>query len=205
MASLRPSNVLDAWAQALPSTQCETWIDPHNRAIAGLASRFRATVESALRHDLDRWHRKSGGSVALVLLLDVFARSLWRGEVRSLSGDLHAQSLALQAVAVKRDRRMIPDHRAILLFPLMHAEVLDMQSRSVEGFSRLVQEHGNRYRPLLEHALERQEIIERFGRFPHRNDLLERKDSVSEASWLATDAPGWAVPWTSSGSGPKAP
>jgi len=75
----------------------------------------------------------------------------------------------------------------------MHAEDPEMQDRAVDGYGRLVQEAGRRFAPFLERALERQEIVRHFGRFPHRNPLLGRQDTRVEAAWLRTEAPPWVV------------
>lgn len=202
---VRPPDIVDAWAQAMPPNHLGAWVDPQSEAIRDLATRFRKTVEGAVGHKLDRWHKKQDGDVALVILLDRFPRALWPGQRRSLWGDLHAQSIALQALSEGSSKHLSPEHRALLLLPLSNSEDEEMQARAVEGFARLAHDEGPVYRTLLEHALERQEVIEKFGRFPHRNGILERMDSPAESAWLATEAPGWAIPWPTTGSEPKAP
>lgn len=192
MPRTRPADVLSYWFEG-PSDRTAVWSDVDLRTAEELHRRFGDAVQAALRGRLRTWRWSPEGRVALVLLLDVFPRHLWVGQRRSLAGDRRAQAVALSTLASSRASRLPPELRALLYLPLMHAEDEGMQDRAVDGFERLVAEHGDRFRPFLERALERRAMVQRFGRFPHRNPILGRSSTPVEAAWLRTDAPPWAV------------
>lgn len=176
---LRPRN--DVWFRGGPS---------FDRA---LRERFGEAVEAAIAGAFDQWRDSARGSLALVLLLDQFTRNIFRGSPRAYEGDERALDTARRALAQGFESRLQPVERVFLYLPFEHAENLADQDRSVELFEQLVRavEPGRKeeLQGFLRHAREHREIVRRFGRFPHRNDLLGRISSPAEREYLAEGAP----------------
>lgn len=154
-----------------------------------IEARFAADWQQAAGGGLDHWALSQDGLLALVILLDQFSRNLHRDSGRAFACDSKALQLGLAAVNERRDADMQPLQRLFLYLPLEHAEDLQMQTLSVEKFTELA-EHApagmhKTYRGFLEYAERHKAIIERFGRFPHRNALLGRVSTAEESAFLA--------------------
>ncbi len=124
------------------------------------------------------WLGTPQGFLAAILVLDQFPRNMFRDSPRAFATDPAALALAKEAIAKGYDMELSPEQRTFLYMPFQHAEDASDQTRSIELFTAL----GN---PLnLDFALRHQAIIERFGRFPHRNEVLGRKSSEEELAFL---------------------
>jgi len=158
-----------------------------------IARRFGAEVEFASRHALDGWSAEPHGRLALVILLDQFRRSIYRGRAEAFAADAHALELALAGLALGCDAPLAPIERLFLLMPLQHAEDRAVQERSAAECERLAQSVPASLRPLfdgfVEYAAMHRDIVRRFGRFPHRNTILGRSSTPEELDYLAADAP----------------
>lgn len=154
-----------------------------------IRDRFLDTWSAAVRGELDRWTAEPRGALALVVVLDQFSRNLERGRPEAFAQDERAIAAALGAIETGADRSLHPPERQFLYLPFEHAEDGELQRRSVALFSALVEESGPEWRPLTEDALHwarlHQDIIERFGRFPHRNRVLGRRPTPEEERYLA--------------------
>ena len=141
---------------------------------------------AALRGDLDHWQQTPMGALALVLLLDQMPRHLFRGSGDAFASDHKALAVAQAAIAAGHDGAMGGLCRQFLYLPFEHSEDLAIQRRSVELFS------GFTGTPIAEstekYARMHCEIIERFGRFPHRNDALGRTSTAEEIAFLEDEA-----------------
>ncbi|MDP8949687.1 MAG: DUF924 domain-containing protein [Actinomycetota bacterium] len=138
--------------------------------------RFEALYEAAAAGELDDWREEARSCLALVIVLDQFPRNMFRGDPRSYATDRKAQETAEYAVDRALDRELPEFQRAFLYMPFMHSEDLDHQRRSVELFRGLGDSS--------DYAVRHMEIIERFGRFPHRNEVLGRRTTPEEAEFL---------------------
>ena len=141
-----------------------------------------ALHEHAASGRLDGWAATPRGSLALVILLDQVPRNIFRGTPRAYATDPQARARADAAIAAGFDRALPPVPRWFLYLPFEHSETLDDQRRSVALFESLP-EHPERaaaLRSVHRHC----EIIERFGRFPHRNAILGRRTTDEEAAFL---------------------
>lgn len=156
----------DRWFKADPAfdAACRTYLPLH---------------EAAARGELAAWEETPEGALALVLLLDQFPRNLFRGTPRAWATDAAALAAAERAIAHGHDRAIEPALRAFLYMPLMHAEDLGHQERSVSLFTALGIPVN------LTAAHEHRELIARFGRFPHRNAVLGRPETAAEREYLA--------------------
>ncbi|MGE0665448.1 MAG: DUF924 family protein [Sphingomonadales bacterium] len=140
--------------------------------------RFLDAYETAARGGLDRWAETPEGALALTVLLDQFPRNMFRGQARAFAADSRALSVAEQAVAKGFDAQVPKAWRKFFYLPFEHAEDSAAQARSVALFLALGEEQGLRY------AVLHRDIIERFGRFPHRNAILGRRSTPEEQAWL---------------------
>lgn len=144
--------------------------------------RFRekclATHEAVMRGELASWAGDAVGALALVLLLDQFPRNAFRGTPRAFATDAMARAVADGAVRLGLDRQIAEDLRLFFYLPFSHSEEPADQQRAVELTGSL---GGDADR----HARQHRDIIERFGRFPHRNTVLGRSSTPEELAYLA--------------------
>src|SRR5690606_26348694 len=145
-------------------------------------SRFLPLYEQAERGGLAHWKARADDCLALILVLDQFPRNMFRGTPRTFAGDRLALEAARHALAQHYDRGRLPVERLFLYLPFEHSEALEDQRLACELTRPLeaVPETNDAYRYALAHL----EIIERFGRFPHRNAVLGRRSTPEELEFL---------------------
>ena len=157
------------------------------------ATRFAALLDDAARGGLGGWTATPHGRLALVILLDQMPRNIHRGSPGAFMHDAQAAAHCLAGIETGQDRALHPVERLFLYMPLQHAEDLDLQRRSVERFESLAAEVDDAWRDdfteNVRYAREHHDIIERFGRFPHRNRVLGRPSTEEELRYLADGAP----------------
>lgn len=153
-----------------------------------IKERFGATLDRAARGELESWRSEPRSLVAYLLLLDQFSRNIHRGSPRAFEQDERALRATLEALNLGTDRALHPLERYFLYMPLMHAEDRVVQARSVEAFSELAEASDVAYRTLTEAAVDyakrHRAVIDRFGRFPHRNAILGRASTQEETAFL---------------------
>lgn len=148
---------------------------------------FGAEVEAALQGRLDAWRRTPDGSLALVILLDQCTRNIYRGTPRAFAGDAQALAIARELIDCGQDTALPPLRRSFLYLPFEHAEDRALQDESVRLYTALAAEGGPHAKSLaesLDYAERHRVIIERFGRFPHRNEILGRAGTADEVAFL---------------------
>lgn len=187
--------ILDAWfgaAAADPAAAAAReafWFGASTDADSLVRDRFSAEVEAAARGELASWVDAPRPALALVLLLDQFPRNLWRGTARAFAQDGRALQTARTAVARGHLPKLAPIEQAFLLLPYQHSESLEDQRESLGLSSEILLAAPPAWHPLLEHyrafAERHLALIERFGRFPHRNRLLGRAATPEEEAYLA--------------------
>jgi len=143
-----------------------------------IRSRFMALFESATRSELFNWRINAKGRLAEIILLDQFSRNLFRDSSDAFNSDQLALCLAQETVAQKLDLELSLTERAFLYMPYMHSESLIIHEHAVELFSAKGLEDNLRF------EIRHKEIIERFGRYPHRNELLGRQSTNKEIQFL---------------------
>ena len=136
----------------------------------------RRVAEGGLRE----WEGDAEGALALVLVLDQFSRNLYRDDRRAFAWDGAALCLARRAIRRGFDAGLPVEKRRWLYMPFMHSEDVSAQRCGLAYFRALGEEKT------LDAAIEHAEIIERFGRFPHRNGVMGRETSDAEAAYLAS-------------------
>lgn len=163
--------------------QRQVWFKKDSAFDDAIRRRFLGDVERAIAGDLDGWRYGPRSCLALVLLLDQFPRNVFRGEAKSFAGDRAALATAYHVLENDYDQQVLPVERIFFYLPLEHSENLADQERSVELVRSLHAAHPE-FESTLDYALRHREVIQRFGRFPHRNEILGRETTPEEAEFL---------------------
>ena len=171
------------------------WFQKDDAFDARLRESFGATIAQARAGRLGHWADSADGWLALILVLDQFTRNAFRGQPDSFAGDAQALALALAGIERGHDQALPPMARLFCYLPLEHAEDLALQQRSVALFAALRDAPGAEPRAFfdgtLDYARKHQDVIARFGRFPHRNAILERTSTPQEQAYLAQPGAGF--------------
>lgn len=154
------------------------WFQKSDAFDATLRARFGATHAAACDGGLDDWEETRDGRMALILLLDQMSRNLHRGEPRAFAQDGRARAVARRAIALG-DHAVSPPERCLFLYlPFEHSESAADQALCMALYRAL----GNA--EWTEYARQHQVIVDRFGRFPHRNEILGRESTAEEIEFL---------------------
>ena len=172
------SEVLSFWL-GQPS---ERWFEKSPAFDDEIRRRFLELHERACRGELDDWRQDPRSCLALVILLDQFPRTMFRGTSQAFASDDRARACARSIVENGWHESMTPDERMFAYLPFEHSETIEDQELSIRLFE------GNEN---LEWALKHHEIIRRFGRFPHRNAALGRACTPEELEFLKDPSAGF--------------
>lgn len=145
---------------------------------AQVRERFLPTLEAASRGELYAWRTTPAGRVAEVIVLDQFSRNLYRGTPQAFAQDPMALVLAQEAVALGVLDELSPMQRTFLLMPYMHSESALIHVQAERLFKAWAPPDNYRY------ELQHKAIVDRFGRYPHRNAILGRVSSAEEIAFL---------------------
>ena len=199
MSVADPNDVLKFWfrdAARSPETlqrRGDVWFGTDPAFDRECATRFGALLEDAAGGALDGWAGTPPGRLALVVLLDQIPRNIHRGSPAAFAYDAEAAAHCVAGIDSGQDRSLHPVERIFLYMPLQHAEDLGLQRRSVERFESLAAEADDAWRDYFSenarYARLHHDIVERFGRFPHRNRVLGRESTAEERRYLADGAP----------------
>lgn len=158
------------------------WFKSTREFDAAAEERFRPAFEEAVSGNLDHLAETPHGSLALVILLDQFSRNLFRDDARAFATDEKALGVAKTALARGFDRDLTPLQRIFLYLPFQHSEDLGDQHLSVRHFDSLGDEKVFHF--IQDAARRHLDIIQRFGRYPHRNAVLGRVSTSEERRFL---------------------
>jgi len=172
------ATVLDFW-YSKPMSQ--HWFASTPEIDQNIKDQFESIWFAAKAGELDHWKETADGCLALCIILDQMPLNMFRGEAKSFSTEQQAVAISKYAIENALDTEIPAERIAFLYMPLMHSESLDDQNRAVESFKK-VELEGN-----LRFAQHHQGIIERFGRFPHRNQILGRQSTPEELEYLTSD------------------
>lgn len=154
---------------------------------------FSADVERACDGKLDHWAAEPHGRLALIILIDQFNRNIHRSTAKAFSNDKIALKLCVEGAMEKKDKGLTPIQRVFFYMPLQHAESRKVQAKSVALYNRLAESvsatETETFLTVAQFAELHKDIIDQFGRFPHRNSLLGRENTAEEDEYLATDGP----------------
>ena len=175
---MTPDSILDFWF----GQDRKAWFEKNPAFDEDIRRRFLALYASAAAGGLQHWVKEPRSALALVILLDQFPRNMFRGEPRAFATDPLALDAARAIVAHGWDQGFSADERTFAYLPFEHSEALEDQETAMRLFS------GN---PNFEWARRHWEIIQRFGRFPHRNAILGRASTPEEVEFLKTPGSGF--------------
>ncbi len=172
------AEIVSFWGEAGP----EKWFEQDESFDQAIRLSFLPTCEAAANGELAAWEENVEGALALVLLFDQFPRNMFRGNGRAFATDALARAVADRALARGFDQATHPAMRPFFYLPFMHSEALIDQDRSVRLYEALGDAEQLRY------ATAHRDVVQRFGRFPHRNRALGRDTTPAEQAFLATEA-----------------
>ena len=170
-----PQDIIDFW---FSEEVRKLWFNSTPEFDATLRTRYQSTWEQAGRGELDDWMQSPEGCLALVILLDQFPLNMFRGEGRCFSTEAKSREVARAAIEQGFDEQIAIEQRAFLYMPFMHSESLADQQYALQLFDQPGLE-GN-----LRFAHHHHGIVEKFGRFPHRNEMLGRESTPEEVEYL---------------------
>lgn len=177
-------DILDFWFLPLADPghgkPREMWWKSTPELDTEIAARFAPLLERAIASELDGWAGSPDGALALILLCDQFPRNMYRRSARAFSGDGRAIGAARFALAHFYPAAFPRDMRLFFYMPFQHSEALADQELACALFAGLGDEDNVKY------AIGHRDIIARFGRFPHRNDVLGRECTAEELDYLRT-------------------
>src|SRR5262249_48260716 len=189
-----PREVLDYWFgdavrdPAFAEAREGFWFGASEETDAAIRERFGPAIEAAARGELAHWADDPPSALALVVLLDQFSRNTWRGTARAFALDRRALEVARGALAAGHLEQLAPLEQAFLILPFQHCESIEVQRESVRLSAEIASAAPPAWRPLLEYytdfARRHLALIERFGRFPHRNQVLGRESTPDERDYL---------------------
>ena len=145
---------------------------------SAIAERFGALHARASAGELWHWRATAEGRLAEIIVLDQFSRNIFRGTARSFAQDKTALILAQEAVYGEHDLGLPAAHRMFMYMPFMHSESASIHAEAMRLFALLGMEEN------LEYERQHKAIIDRFGRYPHRNKILGRESTVEELAFL---------------------
>ncbi|MGH8719932.1 MAG: DUF924 family protein [Burkholderiales bacterium] len=186
--------VLDFWFGDLsapdypPQERNQLWFGKSDGVDQLVRERFSEMLNPAERSQYDEWKSNSRGRLALIILFDQFPRNAYRDTPQAFAFDGKAQLLTIEGIEQGVDQALFPFERVFFYLPLEHAEDLALQQKSVESYQRLLAdippELAQTLSGYLEYAIRHCQVIERFGRFPHRNRILGRASTSEEREFL---------------------
>lgn len=194
--TLPPSaqEVLQFWFPMPPDCDQATLVRQWRQWFQGganeeISDRFSTLLDQAIRGELDDWVGEPRSRLALIIVLDQFSRSIYRGTAQAFAQDSKACQLALEGIAVGHYAALVtPWEKTFFVLPLGHSEDLHNLERVVQLTADLLLETTPEHRELLEFSAEQarrhQDIIARFGRHPHRNQVLGRPSTPAELEYL---------------------
>ncbi|HSU06799.1 MAG TPA: DUF924 family protein [Acetobacteraceae bacterium] len=187
---VQPNDVLKFWFDDDGARFRRAWFERNDMFDADCRARFAETLGAACRGELDHWQGTADGTLALVIVLDQLSRNLHRDSPEAFAADAKARNVARAALASGIDRQLGPVQRIFLYLPFEHSEDRADQDLSV-WLAETLRGTFPEADGSLDYARRHREVIDRFGRFPHRNRTLGRISSAEEIAWLAAHPSGF--------------
>jgi uncharacterized protein (DUF924 family) len=154
------------------------WFNSTKKFDQTLIDTYEDTWVEARQGKLDHWRQTAAGSLALIIVLDQLPLNMFRGQAKCFSTEAHSREVARTAIKKDFDQELPSNQKSFMYMPFMHSEDLDDQAMAVKLFNKPGLEGNYRF------ARHHYNIVERFGRFPHRNKILGRKSSDAEIEYL---------------------
>ncbi|MCT4641017.1 MAG: DUF924 domain-containing protein [Bacteriovoracaceae bacterium] len=175
---MKYQDILNFWFQDLTPQQ---WFTKNATLDQLIIKKFQKIHNKAINAELFEWRKSSKGRLAEIIILDQFSRNIYREKKESFLYDSMALALAQEAIFQQTDQELNIQEKSFLYMPYMHSESIAIHKKAIELFSQ----------PGLEKTLEfeykHKTIIDRFGRYPHRNNVLQRISTQEEINFLKED------------------
>ena len=193
---LTPQHVLDTWFKdeatgRMDLPQTKRWFMGGLELDQQLSSQYSHTLLLAGENKLDHWMDTAQGTLALIILLDQFNRNINRGTAGAFAHDAKAVTVSKHALAMGYTKELPISQRLFCYMPFEHDETDESQSQSVALFTQLKEEAPEDFSEFadrtLASAIEHKDIIDKFGRYPYRNAVLQRRSTEEELAWLANE------------------
>lgn len=186
--------ILEYWFGTFPDpyssdpTRVKMWFREGSRYDQEIFVSFGSIYHRAISGELDHWQEMPRGRLALIILLDQFSRHIHRGHAEAFAQDEKAQQICLDGIAAGDDLTLHRVERSFFYLPLEHAEDIEKQKLCIDAFMGLLDDtpEANRkpFEMSLEYAKRHHYVIERFGRFPESNNILNRENTHEEMQFL---------------------
>lgn len=174
--------ILKFWFEEIPPS---LWWKKDDAFDQLLIKRFSDLHASAARCELYVWRVTAGGRLAEIIVLDQFSRNMFRGSPRAFACDAQALALSQEAIAAGADKSLSAVERSFLYLPFMHSESLIIHALAMDLFQK------NGIQSNLDFEIRHKRIIEKFGRYPHRNRILGRASTEDEIEFLKQPGSGF--------------
>lgn len=187
---MNSQQVLDFWfgGEALGKAQLKRWWHKDSEVDAEITSRFLELVNEVHQGLGDKWSETDEGRLAAIICLDQFPRNMFRSQPRAFQYDQKALELCKQGVEGDAFRELPLLWQSFFFMPLMHSESLADQNDCVKQFARLADQADGSLKEYLSGSLDfarqHRDIVQKFGRYPHRNAILGRESSEEELAFL---------------------
>ncbi|QSH39298.1 DUF924 domain-containing protein [Candidatus Kaiserbacteria bacterium] len=172
-------DVLTFWFEDVGEEQ---WFKKDSKLDATIQERFQDVYEDVLNRETESWKETPEGRLAEIIVLDQFSRNIFRNDARSFSGDALALRLAQDAIAAGDDKKIPKEQRVFFYMPYMHSESPEVHVEAL----RIFIEYGDE--SYLGYEVSHKDIIDQFGRYPHRNEVLGRESTLEELEFLKTNS-----------------
>lgn len=188
-----PADILEFWFEDDRRVVRPKWFQRDDAFDEQIRARFGVLTEQARAGVLDPWAETPDGALALLIVLDQFPRNLYRGDARAFASDERARRIARNAVLARQwDRALSNPERTFLYLPFEHSEAMEEQNLSVALFEGMRDDPARRAAGSnIDYAWRHWLVIQRYGRFPHRNAALGRANTPAEDAYLAEPGAGF--------------
>ena len=168
-------SIIDFW---FSDDMAKQWFNSTPELDLKIKSNFEEIYQSAVNGELDHWQTSPLGCLALILLFDQFPLNMYRGKEQSFATESRSRAVAEQAINNSFDEKLSDQQKVFVYMPYMHSEDLEDQAKGIELYSKAGLKENLRF------AKHHHDIVERFGRFPHRNKILGRTNTPEEEVYL---------------------
>lgn len=176
--SVTPELIIEYWYSESVKSK---WFNSTEKLDKEIKEKFEPVWKTAVRGEYKHWNETATGCLALCIIFDQFPLNMFRGDVKSFSTESMAVKISKHAIEKGFDSELGKDKVTFLYMPLMHSESLEDQNLAVRLFEKMGLDENARF------AKHHRDIIEKYGRFPHRNEILQRQSSQSELEYLNSD------------------
>lgn len=202
---MEAKTILDFWfgeetsqprsSEDIAKQQQALWWSKNEAIDRDIQQHFEPTLKALLTGHYASWLDSPQGRLAAIIVLDQFSRNMYRDSAHAFSQDSLALHWALQGIRQGDDKKLTPLQRVFFYLPLEHCEQLNMQNLAIEKFEQLAEDapasFSKQANGFVNYAHQHQQVIARFSRFPHRNQLMHRTSTPEELEYLSQPGAGF--------------